>query len=589
VRRLHQLVLLSLLSLPACGDDGPKGPSKDQITIAQGHWLGLSNCLLGGRLPEGTNASAALRAIDLTLVLQGTGKDGVWTKACGKVADGLVAQLRTFKEDASVEKYGPLISALEELKDTTPEMLAATSEPVIDRVWKEAGDVGLDPIPDGVNAVDGPTAPTPSRPMDIEDLTKLGVSKGFIERRDRAPGGSVRFVLGSKDTGAFHCHLGSGNKPLDHARCTALSADVGVAATPLSAQKESDEYYWDSDPKPSAWSVGGETLKIPIGPSGFVYQDGTIVDAVPSRRGAELVRKLTKGKLQRAPVKAPPGATFIGFRGGAMLWRGPLRGASGRRPVMVQDVSSGRAGLGGSLDVGEIPRDAKHPLACRIGDDLHIVLIGEDPKPGKEKEERGIAWLVRHKRRWKKPVRLDVKFGQPVKPFKETWWRSISCDEKGVTMTWLRDDRRVGQLRCADRKCAAAVSDPIAPLSKSEKLRAVSVADKILLVRTVRAVAPCSGLTDLVAMRLAPVGEIATAKDRVLVGDEKYGGVPNLHKSIGLLASGDAAVALIHSGENVYGLRIDADGAVSKLGLGAPLAADDKAPKGASSATPTEP
>jgi hypothetical protein len=560
------------LALAACADPAPSGPSKEQIKQSKAHWLALSRCLLGAPLAEGTKASDALRMVDLSVVASGASNDGDWTRACDDVAGRMIDHVATYRGDAGDDPASRLVKTLEELRATRPDMLAATAEPVIDRLWQAARDAGVEPIGEGINAAEGPTAPEPSHPMNAADLSKLGVSKGYIERSEMAPAGSVRILLGSKGKGAFFCHIESRAATLNHARCTTLTADVGVAATPLSAEGEDAAFYWDADPKPAAWRLGGDRIDIPVSPSAFVFADGTVADVVPQRRDGELIRQLSSGRVERAPVRAPPGGELLGHRAGALLWRGPLRGASGKRGLTVQDVQPGRVGLGGAIEVGEVPRDVKHMLACRTSDAVHLVLIGEDPKAGAARDERGVSWVTRRKKRWQKPVNATVDFGEPIKPWTEDWWRTLACDDGGATLTWLRADRRIGRMRCDKEGCAALLSETIAPLSPTEKLRVASVGANVLFLRTVRAVAPLSGLTDLVAMRMAPLAEISSAKDQVLVADEKYGGVPDLHKSLGLIAAGDAAVALIHSGENVYGLRIDAKGNYGKLALGAAVA-----------------
>ena len=570
VRSVAHLALLALLFSSACGDDGSKRADDRRIAEAHRRWLGLSNCLIGSSLEDGETASSRLRAIEVTVMAGGDANgDADWTAQCGKTAEALAQHLRTFQLDASLEKYAPLASAISELQTTRPEMLAATSEPIVDRLWEAAREVGLEPVPEGTKAAEGPSAPVATKLMPTEALTKLGRSRGFIARTEYVPSGSVRFIVGDEQSGALYCHLASDAASLDHARCSELTHAVGLGATPLSAQRDTADHYWDTNPKPAARSLSGEVIQVPIGRSGFVFGDGTIADVVATGRKSELVRRLPWGKQERAPLQGPPGGEYLGFRGGAALWRGPVRGRSGKRGLTVQDVQAGRVGIGGAIEPGTAPKDVKHLVACRASEALHVMLIGEEPPGQNDGAERSVVLLSRTRMRWGKPVSVKVPFGTPAKSWSEHWWRSLECGEKAVTLTWLRTDRRVGQVRCAEGSCQGTLSEPIPSVGTNDKLRAVGIGGKVLVVRAMRIVAPMTGLTEVISMRLAPVGDIAAAPDRVLVGDDKFGGPPDLHRSLGLVAAGDAAVALIHSSDTVYGLRIDAKGEVGKLALAA--------------------
>ena len=550
------------------GDKAVAGPDKGALSKAQTGWEAVSSCLIGPPLAEGDKASDRLRSIDLALVAVGKGADGDWTKVCQKPVGELAAHLSTFGQDPSVAKYRALRRWLEELNSTRSSMYVASKDPIIDRVWHAARQAGFDPIAEDAKLPD-PKAPPSTTPVGKDTLSKLGQTKGYTERTELAPNGGVRFILGDKVGGAFHCHIQSQKAALDSAVCAPL-VDVSIAATPLSAASNKAAFYWDSQPKPQAFGLDGQPVdNTPVGASAFVFDNGTIADVLKQGRKAELIRRLPKGKLQRAPVRPPPGGQFLGFLGGALAWRGPIRGASGNRPATVESIGGGRIALRGAIEIGEIPRDAKHPMACRSKSKLYLALIGDDPhKRAREPDKRNVAILARGPKRWSKPTRImKVPFGKPAQSWSERTWRSFTCTDEGVSLTWLRDDRRIGQILCKADACTPSVSEPVAAVAKNEKLRMAGIGDKVIVVRTVRSVAPLSGLTDVVSMRLAPVADIAGASDTVLVGDDKYGGLPNLNKAIGLVASADAAVVLVHSDDGVYGLRVDASGKIGKLSV----------------------
>ena len=579
------LVLCVALGTGAC-DDGSEAARTDETVVAEAaeKWATLRACLVGPPLFEGEKAKERMLRIELSLVAQGLKTE--WPASCAPLGTELGEKLAALKTDASVGKYQQLAKLAKELGDTRPTMMLATESPVVDRLFEEAIAVGMlktsapttpsasatasvpDPGPSDAGTPEKGQAPPPSDPLPVDKLAALGESKGFIERVEAAPGATVRFMLGDTDAGAFYCAAGSGEAPLDHARCWPIAGEVNVAATPLSAESADAHYFYNIAPKPMVQQVGGESYDVPVGKTAFVFDNGTIGDVVPGRPKPELVRRLARGKVEKAPLTPPGGGTMLAFRGGALAWRGPVRGASGRRPFVTQNVQDGRIGLSGRVEVGELPKKAANVVSCRSGDHLHLLVVDQDPS-GKDMVEtkRNVAVATRTGNKWRKPVLAAVEVGAGALDWWDTGVRSFTCEEDVATFTWMHVDRRVGQLRCQGDECKSMVSEPLPEAGTNEKIRVSNLGDRVLVVRTIRGMGPVSGLTELVAMRLAPAAELASAPDRVLLGDDKHGGLADLHKSLGLISVGSAAVVLVHSGPKVYGLRLDGEGKATPLRL----------------------
>jgi hypothetical protein len=595
--RLRSFAGLPILSLVACMglgcDDGSQAAAaKDQKTLqaAGAEWSALSGCVVGPELAEGELASVRMRASELTLVAQGTSSD--WPKSCNQLADTLATTLGTLASKPAVERHKELLALARDFADTSPAMMVATDTPLVDRLFAAAAAAGLSASAKepsagadassaasagaakdaGSGDAGAPTAasegaaPNPSQPFPAEQLAALGESKGFIERVERAPSETIRFMLGDADAGAFYCALGSSESAsLDHASCTKLEGEVAVAATPLSADEPDAKYYWDAEPAPAVHQVGGEATPLAVGQNAYVFSNGTIGDIVPRRLKPQMLRLLARGKVERAPLNPPPGGQFLGHVGASVIWRGPKRGSSGKRPFVVQNLQAGRAALSGRFERGEIPTHSKHLAACASGELAHVLLVSDPPKA--EDGKREVAVATRNGDKWGKPRWAEIDFGSKIPNWSERGWRSFTCQQEVATFTWIRSDRRVGQLRCGADACTPALSEPLPEGGAKEKIRVSNLSDKALVVRTMQGVGPISGLTELVAMRLAPVSELAATPERVLLGDDKHMGLPDLHKSLGLIGSGAAAVVLVHSGPKIFGLRIDGAGKVGKLAL----------------------
>src|SRR5690606_3923637 len=144
----------------------------------------------------------------------------------------------------------------------------------------------------------------------------------------------------------------------------------------------------------------------------------------------------------------------------------------------------------------------------------------------------------------------------------ESWWRELTCRADGASLTFLREDGRIGQLRCSEESCESARSEPVAAHGEVASRRVTALSDRVRLLQAVTTMAPLPGRTEQVLM---PPADIATAPTLVLIGDEEHDGVAGVGAAVGLVGGGEAAVALVRSRDAVYGLHVDAAGKLSKL------------------------
>jgi hypothetical protein len=566
-------------ALSACDDAATREAQqrKHDLATLVPLWGPLSRCLVGPPLAEGEKASARMRLSELGLLAQPRKKRGDWPKGCIDLAKPLRERLGALESDAGHDDVQRLKQTLDELASAGPAMYLADKEsPLIDRLFDAARALGLGVEPEDMPA-NATLAPAPQKPLDRQLLALLGTSQGFVERVELAPSESVGFMIGSGDDKSFQCRISSAKAPLDSASCKEASRKLGIVATPLSREGEGDELYFDRGPEPAVWTPSGESQPGPYSASAFVFADGTLADVTKGDKGFTMVRQHPGRRPETAPLRQPPAARWLGFRAGTILWRGPIIGPLGQSRLKLQEVQPGRVGLSGEIELSEVPKDVAEIEACRSGDTLAVALVGEDPKPINPKDKadppRTVAMVFRSgaERKWHKSGFAAVRFGAEPHPWELGWWRAMSCDERGASFAWLRPDRRIGLVRCdkegAGDGCKSSMSEPIGALDDSEKLRLAVFGDKVLVVRVQRTIAPLSGVSDVLSMRFGPLGTLHKAREQVLLGDDDHGGLDNLHKSLGLVATGGAAVILVHAGDRIHGLRIDASGRPSKLGL----------------------
>jgi hypothetical protein len=556
---MRPVVLLLIVAALGCNSSGCRGgqtssdagdPAAARVSFAK-----LTRCLLGAPLGEGETPAQRMRRIELDLVHAPAATGPAWPQRCATYVSELV-------EHAKAPKLSALRQRLE-LVVSSPSMYLSDDggAALVDRLFEEAAKAG---VTGHEGEVDVPVAPAPATIPGAADMVELGKSPGAVERVELAPSATVRFMLGGAEKEALYCALDSKAAPLDQARCNAVGRRVANGSVPLSSTKDEALYYWDDDP-PSAWSLEGLQTQASFTESAYVYADGTVGDGVRARPRPNLVRvHPAKGKVQVAPITPPPGSRLLGFRAGVMVWKGPMRG-TGKCPVVVQHTQPGPVPLAAETEPGEIPPDADEIEACRSGDVLALALLGKSAKVKHEGEPaHSVAMLFRTGKTWKKAVLGAAPFG------KDVLTRTLTCSGDDATLTWLRADDRIGVVRCTPEGCETKLSEPIRAIGKTLGRRAVSLGDNVLYVRVARTEGPVTGVTDTVVMRLAPLADVAGAPERVVAPDQDHEGLPNIDQGLGLVAGDGAAVVLVHSGERVLGVRVDASGKVGGLAKAGP-------------------
>lgn len=568
------LLLTSLAWSCARADDAADNDKR--VARIDETWRMFSRCLVGKPLGAEDKPSSRLRMVELTVLVEGSDKHPEWPGSCAVYAKELLAVVSTLAGDAAVDKYAPLATELRMFEGTSVDVYIADDKaPLVDRLWEAARGVGLEPISADAAALnDAPSAPIAAAPIEIDKLVELGPSTSYAERVEMAPGRVIRFALGGGDAAALYCTIGSDKAVLDHVSCHEVSGKLGNTFVPLSAEAEDATWYFDLLPKRAVHSHDGKMIEAAFGQSAFVFDDGTIADVTDDPFKPELIRGSHGGRLERVPLVAPGGGRWLGFRAGAIVGRGPIRGAAGR-PVMVQDVQKGRIGLGGRIDSGEVPPDIELVEGCRHADGVAIAIVGAEPTKATraggagaasaDDPPRTVAMLFKNGKEWTKAKFVQARFGKEPHAWDERWWHTMTCGEGNATLTYLTSDERIGQVQCNADACDSKLSEPMKAHGSVVKRRATALGGKVLVLGVARATGPMTGLTDSVVMRLAPISEIADATDQVVVSDEDHQGLAHVGKSIGLVGTSDAAVALIHSDTKLYAVRIDAAGKLVPL------------------------
>jgi hypothetical protein len=565
----HALVVCAL-ALTGCNGGVDAAAEAKQLDEAKHSWAGLSRCLVGAPLDKGEKASQRMLMSEIALL--SVGKDAKkagdgWPGNCDKVVEQLLVQLEALKSDAAVEKFALLQEKLRMAKGISPALyISNKEEPLADALWTAATAAGFEPP--AAPAKKGPSAPKPAQPVSADLRVLLGESDGLLERTGAAPGDRVSFMMrGDKST--FFCSVSSNKGPLDSASCQPLERQPSILAAPASATTDA-RYYFDTEPKPALWTPAGESIEGPFGPSTYVYDTGMIADVTTTRTGLTLTRYMGSGAVKKAGMPKVVAGKWLGFRAGAALWRGPKRG-TGKRPVIFHEVITGKVPVTGRRELGEVPPDVTFLDACRSGDTLVVALLGEgDPK--KPEVEPGVSMVFRMGEDWKSAQSSSARFDT-----ERPWHSSLSCSGKEGVFSWLEGDK-VGQIRCTPEGCNKTMSADLGLGKQSVKARVADLNGNALLVRVHRAKGVLTGATDTVLMRFGPVAKLAQTPDEVLVVDDKHGGFPQLNKGLGLITSDGAALALIHSADKVFGVRINAKGKPSKLQLGAAAEPAPEAP-----------
>lgn len=532
----------------ACGQKEKAAPSGPPAEVTQS-WAAFSACVVGtAPLAEGETPAARMRAIEMTALARG---ESSWPKGCVELATNHVAAL---------EKVEPKVEALEALRRemvllSGPDLFLSKDDGIlIDKIWELASAAGIEPLPEGAQAPDGsPTALAPSRPAPASARIALGATTALLHRHEAAPDlVSRRIVWGGGDVPALACRFTSQKAPLDTVTC---EKPEGKSArfVPLSGESTDATYLFDPEPEPTV--TGGvltEAASFPASPETFAFADGSLGEVEKDGAQAQMLRRKPEGKILKAPLRGPAGGVFLDFSGTAVTWIGPLRG-TGQRPLYMQSMGAGRAVMTADREVGQVPPGVKRMLSCRRGEDVSVVLVGDEVA---DDGTTSVAMTHRHDGKWSRPVSGQASFGKGD----ELPQTRISCHGDGTaSLIWRTVDDRVGSIRCGEA-CVAALSEPIPPVGKISHPAVALIGEEAVLVRTTRTLSPMTGVTDAVLIRRGKVAELAKATDTVLVGDEDHGGLEGLARGLGIVATDGAAVVLVRGKDQVYGIRVGADG-----------------------------
>ncbi len=537
----------------ACGQDEKPAPSGPPAEVTES-WAAFSACVVGATpLAEGETPAARMRAVEMTALARG---EASWPKSCVALAAQHVATL---------EKVDPKIESLEALRRemvllSGPDLFLSKDDGIlVDKIWELAGAAGLEPLPEGSKAPDGsPTALAPSRPAPASARIALGATTALLDRHEVSPDlGSRRVVWGGGDVPALACRFTSAKAPLDTVAC---EAPEGRSArfVALSGEANDATYFFDPEPEPTvAGGVLTEAAPFPGSPETFAFADGSLGEVEKEGAQAQMLRRRPDGKMLKAPLRGPAGGVFLDFSGAAVTWIGPLRG-TGQRPVYMQSMGGGRAVMTPDREVGQVPPGVKQMLSCRRGEDVTVVLVGDEVA---DDGTTVVAMTHRQDGKWSRPVSGQASFGKGD----ELPRTRIACHGDGsASLIWRTADERVGSIRCGE-ECTTALSEPIPPVGKVSHPAVAFMGDEAILVRTTRTLSPMTGVTDAVLIRRGKVADLAKVGDTVLVGDEDHGGLEGLARGLGMVATDGAAVVLVRGKDQVYGIRVTSDGKTGGL------------------------
>ena len=498
------------------------------VAAAAAAWPKLARCLLGDT-PKGVRPSTRMRRVQLA-ILGGATTDAPWPARCRPAVIATIDALERLEEPEAIAAHQPLRHLLALERDAsggdapshTYLSTVGSEAPPIDRMVKIAASLGLAGT---AGASDLPDPPPTTAPLALPERA-LGTSSGHGQRADAVPGAEVRFVFGDGDNRALACRLGDDGTTL---ACSAKDQAWTTHARPLSAEGDGGELWiWDSEPSAGLLRPrDGDRASGPFGHEAFVRQDGAITGMTMGRDGEDVSfarYDADTGAVETRKVTPPEGATWLGQRADVAAWLGKpdAEAESPGRPLLVQTI-----GPTGTLDepraIGLVPEDAATLLACRRGDWLALGVLSALPEFGDAKDAKtSVSVAFRGAKEWTAPVSLEVALERKRNSLDDKWRLRQSCREGGMDITWLRDDGALGQVRCMPKGCGESTSKPLEMAGTLDHLDFGAVDGGVLVATTRRDASPLTATVRGVYLRVAPIAEIATAPDRVVIGDELH-------------------------------------------------------------------
>lgn len=552
-------------------EEGAKERTTAAVAAAKVAWPKLSRCLLG-EAPKGTRASDRMRRVELA-ILGGAPSEAPWPARCRPAVIATIDALERLEESEAIATYQPLRHLLALERDAsggdepshTYLATVGSEAPPIDRMVEMAGGLGLT---GSATASDLPDPPGTVATVELPEHA-LGTTSGHWQRVDATPGAEARFTYGDGDNKALACRLGVNGTTL---ACSPKDQAWTTLARPLSAESEGGELWiWDSEPSAGLMRPrDGDRASGPFGHDAFVRSDGSITGMTLARDTEEVTfarYDVGTGAVETRKVTPPEGATWLGQRADVAAWLGKPDpdGEPSRRPLLVQTIAAS-GDIGDPRAVGFVPDRSTTLLACQRGDWLALGLLSELPEFGDPTDAKtSISVTFRGAKEWTEPVTLEVALQRKRNSLDDKWRLRQSCREGGMDITWLREDGALGRVRCTPKGCNESTSEPLQTAGTVDHLDFGALDDEVVVVTTRHDTSPLTATVRGVFFRMAPLAEIATAPDRVVIGDELHGGAAKLNERLGLITAGDHALILVSGNEQLYAFGIGSDGKVTGL------------------------
>ena len=577
-RRHRRLIVGGVVAVLLVGGGGAAAlVLQDAQASAQvdGAWSAFHRCLLGPGLEPGERPSRRLRAAQLAAMglddkQRAPEKDVPWPNRCAPLAHGLsVALDSTGRDDrkALAPKVEALAKALKE-----PRSFAADLSGALEEIWPavEQAAVKL-----SAASVEGPPIPavvfTADALASVEGITKTSTALKGVHVEPHAAG-ALRILVDDRalPTAPLLCTFPAAAPAPAAATCARLPAPLASSRQGLRLLATADD---DAAPLVFAGNRGSEGV--------FRADTGAQVDALYSYGGHaasdghaavlgwnEAKREPVLVRAARGKDKGERTTLEPGFEVGnyyyssQLLWdQVLLRGVKdGQRRLFAQEVRRDGAPLGEAADVGPLEEpglvsggadEPPHIAGCRAGDDLVVRVKGYDNDF--------------------MSFRVGGKWSQPVSP--ELTGGTLSCSKAGAAITRIEPagsdnpwKTTISHVRCTSAGCqpAQAKVEQMLPggrelAPREGKIDAAALGDKLLVVWA-------AGERGGVRMRLAPVEQMAAAKDVVIYDDlVKDGKVQPLSTlfDLRLFSREGFAVLLLSTTSGVHAIRVDPDGKIA--------------------------
>ncbi len=506
---------------------------------ARSAWADFERCLVGATPFEGPVASR-VRALELALSSDERGPTA-WPQRC----TGRLSEVASELERAGVANADPRSQvarrarALVSASDAVPRYLSGSPAP-IEELFSAARAAGY--TVEGAKS-DTPEPHAPALPLTVGDAPVLAKAGDTRARYSVVRGGpqAVLWAGGAAGDAAL-CDEGSGDAAapaITGLRCVSLEGQVGTLAVPVSREPGAASLYWDGLRGPMVLSAPkAEPVAGGFSQTSHVWVDGSVMGEAQSEAGARLLVK-REGKLEPVLRQLPNDEAWVGQRG-PLIFSETERGEPVVRARYV-DVS----GLVGAPErVGPAGDRLVALRVCRAGDTFRALV----------QTNEGIYAAFRDEGGWKATptVRVDPSLAGAARVDVEL--TTMGCGADHVALAWMTPDA-LHELRCAREGCKAQKSG-FRPSSATVALGLVE--GKLLVAWTAERSLPITGSGYDVRMRLAELGGLEGARDRVLLGDASHDGPPGVGAGLSVLSRGASAAVLVRAEDGVHGLLVDA-------------------------------